>query len=1091
MGLKQVIRRVGLRRVAPWVILVCLLVLAAPFLEISPAKAEYSPEVSQLLVFFRNVLQINTARCTVSGGGLSGPGYDNSPELGIRGISQGKVTLTFDSGGSVDSLYEFRGKYLVWCLVYYDIGNSDPIPYIKQPSGDQLEMARSFLERYQTFTNDLTISKMNQMLNNLTNIEQVSKTDGNLKMTIMVREGKPDFEWSYTFEEEDYKLLSISFFSPSHIFTLGDQRYKYNMNSSAIPEYEPLYDKLKAEASSTSFSSQQSPSNAVTSSNLRTDWVNPCSIAFLFAVAASSILGSALVIRFKTKRTRGHFSLQHLPPSHSLSLRLEKSSFKKKIPAILLMFLLLLSLEVGLQSIKFADANFMFAPLEKICITSDGSISPQSNSITRSGDVYTLNANITNYPLEVQRDNIVMEGAGFTLQKNTPALGRQDAVALKGRNNVTIRNLNIQGYDYGIFVSNSHNCNIIENKFSNNKYGIVLADRSSNNLISANNWFSGGGISIYTSPNNTLKNNSINGTGPNFWIDCENITSTSDFVNNVDESNTIKGKPICYWINQQNKAVPTNAGYVVLVNCTNTIVESLNLENNGQGVLLISTQNTQVNNNYITGNNKGLTIYNSTNNNFTSNNLTNNTYGIICHSRPNTFSNNILENNTYDANFEDRFFDEFDRSNIVDGKPICYMLWQHDKSVPLDSGYVVLLSCQNITVQNLNITQRKQGMYLAGLQDSLISRNIVTNNEAGIIMKGTSNNRILGNLVSNNTDGIYSEASQQNEISGNKIVFNNNIGIDLEDNNDTTIAYNYIAHCKNAITMNRGKGNLVHGNTLIYTRENGMRIGESTDNTITGNNIAWSKGYALTISGSVGNNSIYNNDFVNNAMSAQAQAYPGANSQNSWDNGQRGNYWSDYQERYPTAKEKTTAGIWDTPATMNANNIDRFPLTAPVNMKYQVTILQPASTSYDARSVTLATLTTGPASWSGYSLDGNTNVTIKSDTLLSGLSEGIHTITAYAGKEGGPCASETIRFEIGQNVTAPITPDPSITNSATPAPTGQPTNDQSPAASPTNSDTANYGTDPLPFLIGTIAILTLSIAGVALGTLFYLKKRKV
>ena len=1084
------IRRFSLRKVSPWIILVCLLVLAAQLLEIFPAKAEDSLEVNQLLVFFRNVLQIDTTRCTVTGGGLSGPGYDNSPELGIRGISDGKVTLAFDSGGSVDSLYEFRGKYLVWCLVYYDIGNTDPIPYIKQPSGDQLEMVRSFLVRYQMFTNDLTISKMNQMLNNLTNIEQVSKTDGNLKMTITVREGKPDFEWSYTFEEEDYKLLSISFFSPPHIFTLGDQRYKYNMNSSAIPEYESLNGNLNAEASSTSFSSQQSPSNAVTSSNLRTEWVNPYSVAFLLAVMASSLFGSVLLIRFKVKRIRGHFSLQHLMPSQSFFLRLEKSSFKKKIPAISLLFLLFLSLEVGLQSIQFGDANFMYAPLERISITSDGSISPQSNSITRSGDVYTLNADITNYPLEIQRDNIVIEGAGFTLQKNIPAFGRQDAVVLKGRNNVTIRNLNIQGYDYGIFVSTSYNCDIIENKFSNNKYGIVLADRSSNNLISANNWFSGGGISIYTSPNNILKNNSINGIGPNFWIDCENITSVSDFVNNVDQSNTIKGKPICYWINQQNKIVPTNAGYVVLVNCTNATVENLNLANNGQGILLISTQDTQVSNNNITGNNKGIAIYDSPNNNFTSNNLTNNTYGIICRSRPNTFSNNILDNNTNDANFEDRFFDEFDRSNIVDGKPICYMLWQHGKSVPLDSGYVVLLSCQNITVQNLNITQRKQGMYLAGLQDSLILRNIVTNNEAGIIMKGTSNNRILGNLVSNNTDGIYIEASQQNEISGNKIVFNNNIGIDLEDTDDTKIAYNYISHCRNAISMNRGKGNLVHGNTMIYTRENGMRIGESIDNTITGNNIAWSKGYALSISGNVGNNSIYNNDFVNNAMSAQAQAYPGANSQNIWDDGQKGNFWSDYQERYPTAKEKTASGIWDTPATMNANNIDRFPLTAPVNMKYQVTILQPASISYDIRAVTLVTLATGPTSWSGYSLDGNENVTIKGDTLLSGLSEGVHTITAYAGKEGGPCASETIRFQIGQKVTPLKTPDPSITNSANPDPTGQPTNDQSPVVSPTNSDTANYDADPLPFLVGPIA-LTLSIAGVALGVLLYLKKRKV
>ncbi len=741
----------------------------------------------------------------------------------------------------------------------------------------------------------------------------------------------------------------------------------------------------------------------------------------------------------------------------------------------------------------------MYPPLEKIYIQNDGSISLQTGLISRAGNVYTLIGNIVNNPIEVQCDNIVINGGGFSLLKNTPALGRQDAISLKGRNNITIRDINVSGYDYGIYISNSRNCQITQNTFSGNKYGIVLADRSSGNNITGNSWSSGGGISVYTSTNNVLRNNSINGSGLNFWVDCENVTSTSDYINDIDESNTINGKPIYYWINQQDKAIPSNGGYVALINCSSIIVENLNLSTNGEGLLLISTKNTQVINNTFTKNNKGIAIYDSQNNSFTSNNLTNNTCAIICRSRPNTFKNNQLTNNTYDANFEDRLFDEFDRSNIVDGKPICYWLWQHDKTVPLDSGYVVLLSCQNITVANLNITNRRQAMLLMELVNSVITRNIITNNQASILLKGSSNNKIIQNLIANNIDGIYVQGAHSNEISLNKITSNVNFGIHLDDNNDNKITYNYISHSKIGYNINRGSGNTFSGNTIIYTQQKSLHIGESVNNTISGNNIAWSKGYALTISGDVGNNIIHHNNFINNAGSDAHQGYPGANTPNQWDDGHEGNFWSDYQNKYPTGKQTPEVGIWDTAVAMNPNNIDRFPLITPAIMKYRVTILQPSSTSYNTSTVPFSFFVTGPVSRIEYSLDGNANVTANGDILLTNLNEGIHSITVFATNEDGKCAVETIYYGIGQNI---IIPSPTITS---PTPTldvsPNPQLSTSPPTQPSPS-APNQNTSPIPtdgtennqqFLsvVIWITIATVIIVSISFVFLHFIRSRKI
>lgn len=49
----------------------------------------------------------------------------------------------------------------------------------------------------------------------------------------------------------------------------------------------------------------------------------------------------------------------------------------------------------------------------------------------------------------------------------------------------------------------------------------------------------------------------------------------------------------------------------------------------------------------------------------------------------------------------------------------------------------------------------------------------------------------------------------------------------------------------------------------------------------------------------------------------------------SWDNGSVGNYWSDYNVKYPNAIEVDNTGISNTPYVIDQNNIDRHPLMYP------------------------------------------------------------------------------------------------------------------------------------------------------------------
>jgi len=97
----------------------------------------------------------------------------------------------------------------------------------------------------------------------------------------------------------------------------------------------------------------------------------------------------------------------------------------------------------------------------------------------------------------------------------------------------------------------------------------------------------------------------------------------------------------------------------------------------------------------------------------------------------------------------------------------------------------------------------------------------------------------------------------------------------------------------------------------------GIYLSGSSGINILGNNITKaSRGISVYSSN---DNVIYHNNLISNTR----QVYSSL-STNSWDNGEEGNYWSDY-----TGQDLNGDGIGDTPYTIDANNRDRYPLKKP------------------------------------------------------------------------------------------------------------------------------------------------------------------
>ena len=230
-----------------------------------------------------------------------------------------------------------------------------------------------------------------------------------------------------------------------------------------------------------------------------------------------------------------------------------------------------------------------------IYIRADGSVEG-IDKILRDGNVYTLISDI-NGSIVVERGNVVLNGAGYTLQ------GSGTGIDLSYRSNVTIKNVTIRLFYYGIWFNVSSSNTITGNIISDNSRGINL-DYSSNNRIHGNHitknydpgiylWKSSNtiisennitdntidGIHLFLSSNNNVSRNNINNNGNGIWI---SVSSN----NNIYENR-----------------ITNNCGGIHLEASSNNIYEN-NITNNIEGIFVGGALNNIIHHNNFINNTK-------------------------------------------------------------------------------------------------------------------------------------------------------------------------------------------------------------------------------------------------------------------------------------------------------------------------------------------------------------------------------------------------------------------------------------------------------------------------------------------------------
>ncbi|UCG49459.1 MAG: right-handed parallel beta-helix repeat-containing protein [Phycisphaerales bacterium] len=364
----------------------------------------------------------------------------------------------------------------------------------------------------------------------------------------------------------------------------------------------------------------------------------------------------------------------------------------------------------------------------------------------------------------------------------SPRLG-QPTIDAKGGTNViridapacAVSGFNLTGGYRGIYVQ-SYGNTISNNNIAMNSEGIYLSSASgrntlSNNIIADN---TSRGIYILNSDQNTLRDNAISGSRNNFEVAG---SSLADYEQDIDLSNTADGKPIYYLVGAAGTVVDSasNPACVVAVNCTDVSVSDVTISGNGVGVLFAYTTDSQIDDIVATANTRaGILLIESTNNTLAGNHVLQNDQGIVLTSSANNrLLGNIISDNR--ANFvcsagsPQQYVQNIDTSNLVDGRPIYYLVGEYGAVVDgaTNAGCVFAVNCAGISVRDLAMARNGAGVMFVNTSNSLIENVTVSDcTIAGINLLNSSNCSVRASRAARNYQGVLITGSNQTLLDG-------------------------------------------------------------------------------------------------------------------------------------------------------------------------------------------------------------------------------------------------------------------------------------------------------------------------------------
>ncbi|MHA1291500.1 MAG: right-handed parallel beta-helix repeat-containing protein, partial [Promethearchaeota archaeon] len=363
-------------------------------------------------------------------------------------------------------------------------------------------------------------------------------------------------------------------------------------------------------------------------------------------------------------------------------------------------------------------------------------------------------------------------------------------------NNVTLFNSSPRG----IYLSNTTNGKIINNKIYNNSEAIWLQNQSNNNTVSGNLIYNNGhaikiddsannliignivknnsqngillencngtkisgntlnsnelrGIELDNSNSNWILGNTVNNNSQNgIWLKnhCQNNTISNNTVKNskhdgieIKESsvNIIKGNIIC---NNRN-------GIEIKAGNNNRIKENFANNNSDYNILIYKSNYTMIDNNSIYGSKGGIYLITSNNNTVANNSIDLCDYGIhLIGSSSNIIKNNSMNNcilKLEGLNLKEFSSNNIENTNLINSHPIYF--YKNDLKLSsrnfTSAAQVILVNCSISNVSDLVFSHSLVGIQLFYCKNITVSNNSI--DDYGLELQNSANIYVKDNKM--------------------------------------------------------------------------------------------------------------------------------------------------------------------------------------------------------------------------------------------------------------------------------------------------------------------------------------------------------
>jgi len=418
-------------------------------------------------------------------------------------------------------------------------------------------------------------------------------------------------------------------------------------------------------------------------------------------------------------------------------------------------------------------------------------------------------------------------------------------------NNVKLQQLDVSGFEYGIYVDSIYGCQIINsNIHDNNKDGIYLKKASGymieNSYSQAND---ANGINLLTSTNGQITSSHII-QNDKVGIVLSSSSKGNTIHNNELIKNKYQGISLATCTNNiltGNKITESGKEAILLTGSTSNTISQQNVSSNkDNGIQLTRSTGNIIYNNLI-ANNKGTGIYleKSYNNQLAGNTMSNNKeYDFdvyIDKANPTTMVNNIDTTNTVDGNILYYLCNKEGQSNFANAGSIwcinCSKITIIDAKSLSNSKYgLCLINSNSMIIQTIAIDSCETGVYALSCNDFSIYASKITNSETYNCYFDKCTKPHIGKSISDSAEdgGIYISGSSEVSLQSNTVNSNNGPGIHVVSSTDVDLLQNKATNNDDGILIEKCSDAIIRANNASQNDKVGIHITGGSDNTISG-----------------------------------------------------------------------------------------------------------------------------------------------------------------------------------------------------------------------------------------------------------------